>query len=208
MKTKNNIFYLLVIGIVTLSCSQNKTNGQQIEQNETIQIQRNFGEELYNKEFLKYANPNKLDSLKYELIHSFDIYNEEIFRLVHIDAEEVAEFNFDFFLPNLNNVLEKRNFKLKIEKSNDYQETHNVVINNEEVNLYTHYDLDNYLFWDTASRNFFIRVNELLEKHNIDENFFLLYGGNDLHAILLTSKQFEIISENYRNNPKEKPYLP
>lgn len=205
----NRFFCLLVIiGISVVGCLQNKPNGQPIEENETIKVQRNFGEELYKKEFLKYANQSNLDSLKYELINSFDIYNEEIFRLVHIDAEEVAEFNFVFSLKNLNEVLQKRNFGLQIEKSKDYQETYNISINNEEVNLYTHYDLENNLFWDTAPRNFFIKVNELLEKQNIDEKFFLLYGGNDLHAILLTPKQFEIISENYRNNPKEKPYLP
>jgi hypothetical protein len=42
--------------------------------------------------------------------------------------------------------------------------------------------------------------------HNQSE--YTLYGGNDLHAILLTEKQLSIIAEYYKNEPKEIPYKP
>jgi hypothetical protein len=36
----------------------------------------------------------------------------------------------------------------------------------------------------------------------------LLYGGNDLGALLLDEKQFEIIKERYKENIGDIPYLP
>ena len=54
---------------------------------------------LIDKGFLKYADSSKVDSLKTQLISSFDIYEDENFKIAHIDAEELAEFSFDFFLP-------------------------------------------------------------------------------------------------------------
>jgi len=50
--------------------------------------------------------------------------------------------------------------------------------------------------------------SRLLKAKNINEQFYLLYGGNDLHTLLLTNKQFSIISEYYINNDKQRPYKP
>ena len=69
-------------------------------------------------------------------------------------------------------------------------------------------ELDNKTFWDTAPRNFFKKVNQILKAKNIDEQFYLLYGWNDLHTMLLTDKQFSIISDYYKDNEKERPYKP
>ena len=78
----------------------------------------------------------------------------------------------------------------------------------DTTQLYTQKDLDNNTFWDTAPRNFFRKVNEILKAKNSDEQFYLLYGGNDLHAMLLTDKQFSIITDYYKGNTKESPYKP
>jgi len=167
-----------------------------------------YATELIDNDFLKYVDSSKKDSLKTELKKSFDIYDEDNFKIIHIDAEELAEFSFDFFLPQLNNMLEKRNVNLTVKTANDYENSNNIIINGEKLNLYTKKELDNQTFWDTAPRNFFKKVNELLKAKNSDEQFYLLYGGNDLHTLLLTDKQFSIISEYYKNNEKEKPYKP
>lgn len=90
----------------------------------------------------------------------------------------------------------------------DYAKTQNIIINGEKLNLYTNKELDNLTFWDIAQRSFFKKLNELLKSKNIDEQFYLLYSGNDLHTLLLTNKQFSIISEYYKDNEKEKPYKP
>ncbi|MFT4073467.1 MAG: hypothetical protein QM654_16270 [Dysgonamonadaceae bacterium] len=169
---------------------------------------RSFATELIDNDFLKYADSSKIDGLKAQLKDSFDIYDEDNFRITPIDAEELAEFNFDFFVPKLNNLLEKRNTSLTVEKANDYERMNNILINGAKIKLYTKEEIDNLSFWDTAPRNFFKKVNEILKTKNINEQFYLLYGGNDLHTFLLTDKQFAIISEYYKDNNKEKPYKP
>jgi hypothetical protein len=171
-------------------------------------INKELGERLIENNFLGFADSSKYDSLKYNLIQSFEIYDENIFKLVHIDAEELAEFNFDFFIPALNTILKKRNFKLSVLIANDYEKTYNIHINGVKIKLYTDEELRNKTFWDTGPRNFFKKVNELLYNKGMNEKFYLLYGGNDLQAILLTLNQFKIIEEKYKSNKNEIPYLP
>ena len=48
----------------------------------------------------------------------------------------------------------------------------------------------------------------MLKAKNSDEQFYLLYGGNDLHTLLLTDKEFSIIADYYKDNDKEKVYKP
>jgi hypothetical protein len=199
--------FLFITTIFILSCSDKK-DSYNAPLTETVLNNRNFGEELYQNGFLKYSDTLKLDSLKHNLIKEFDIYNEDLFRLIHVDAEELAEFSFDFFLPNLNKVLNKRDFEINIRKSDQIEFNKTIYINDEEVILYSQYDLENDTFWDVAPRRFFSKINQLLKEQKINEKFFLLYGGNDLHVILLTEKQFKIICEKYYYNKKEMPYLP
>ena len=71
---------------------------------------KNYATELIENGFLKYADSSKVDSLEIQLTNSFDIYDDDNFKIAHIDAEELAEFSFDFFLPTLNKILAKRNF--------------------------------------------------------------------------------------------------
>lgn len=169
---------------------------------------RSYATELIDNGFLKYADSSRVDSLKTQLTNSFDIYNEDNFKIAHIDAEELAEFNFDFFLPAINKILAKRDFKLSVQKLNDKDNSFDAVLNGDTIQLYTQNELDNNTFWDTAPRNFFRKVNELLKAKNYNEQFYLLYGGNDLHTLLLTDKEFSIISHYYKDNDKERPYKP
>ncbi len=167
-----------------------------------------YGNELIEKDFLKYANPLKINTLEKQLKTSFDIYDREIYRFAHIDAEELAEFNFKMFLPQLQEILEKRNITLSVEETEDYQETNNIIVNGEVINLHSKQDLENMTFWDSAPKNFFRKINKILDTEHSNEQFYLLYAGNDLSVLLLTNKQFEIIRDKYKNNPIEIPYLP
>lgn len=169
---------------------------------------RNYATELIDNGFLKYADSSKVDSLKIQLTNSFDIYEEENFKIAHIDAEELAEFSFDFFLPNLNKILAKRDFNLSAQKLNDNDKSFDVLLNGDTIQLYTQNELNNNAFWDTAPRNFFRKVNDLLKAKNCNEQFYLLYGGNDLHTLLLTDNEFSIISDYYKDDNKERPYKP
>lgn len=169
---------------------------------------RNYATELINNGFLKYADSSMVESLKAQLTNSFDIYEDKNYKIAHIDAEELAEFNFDFFVLALNKILAKRSFRVSAQKLNDNDKSFNVLINGDKVQLYTQSDLNDNTFWDKAPRNFFRKVNELLKAEKIDEQFYLLYGGNDLHTLLLTDMEFSIISDYYKDNNKEKPYKP
>lgn len=200
---------LLIFFIFLVSCNQKAQT--QNSSKPTVNMQKRdsiYGEKLIENYFLKYADNSKIDSLKIQLKNSFDIYDENNFKFAHIDAEELAEFNFGFFLPQLNKMLARRNVNLVVKTANDYDTTNDIVINEEKLNLYTKKELDNQTFWDTAPRNFFKKVNELLKAKNSDEQFYLLYGGNDLQTLLLTDKQYLIILEYYKDNEKEKPYKP
>jgi len=196
---------LLFYSILLISCNQNaQTQHANMLKSDKVK----YATELIDNGFLKYADSSKVDSLKTQLIDSFDIYEDENFKIAHIDAEELAEFSFDFFLPNLNSILVKRNIKLSAQKLNEKDNSFDVLINGETIQLYTQSELDKNTFWDTAPRNFFKKVNQILKAKNVDDQFYLLYGGNDLHTMLLTDKQFSIISDYYKDNEKERPYKP
>ena len=200
MKQLSLLFYIIIL----VSCNQNgQTQNDNLHKSDNI-----YATELINNDFLKYVDSSKYDSLKTKIKKSFDIYDEDNFKIAHIDAEELSEFRFDFFLPQLNKMLEKRNVNLTVKTAIDYEKTNDIIINGEKLNLYTKKELDNVTFWDAAPRNFFKKVNKILKAKNVDEQFYLLYGDNDLHALLLTDKQFSIISEYYKGNEKEKPYKP
>lgn len=200
---------ILFFSIFLVSCNQKAQTKNSSKPNVNMQKSDSiYGAKLIDSEFLKYADNSKIDSLKAQLISNFDIYDDDNLKTAHIDAEELAEFSFDFFLPQLNKILEKRNVSLTVKSAVDHEITNDIIINGEKLNLYTKKELDNQTFWDTAPRNFFKKINEILKTQNIEEQFYLLYGGNDLQTILLTDKQFSIISEYYKGNEKEKPYKP
>lgn len=168
----------------------------------------NYGTQLYDHGFLKYADPTKLDTLKTALIDSFDIYEDDNNKIVHIDAEELAECSFEFFMTDLNRILKKRGFELNVRTADNYEATCNILINGNSIQLYREAELADHTFWESAPSNFFKEINRQLSAAKISESFYLLYGGNDLHAMLLTESQYEIIAEKYSGNSKECPYAP
>ena len=194
-----------IIVLLFLSCTENRTtkNNQAQEINDST-----LGDSLIMADFLMYADSLKIDTLTDQVRKSFDIYDERNNKILHVDAEELAEFQFSFFLPRLNLILNKRNFNLDVKTDDNYESSNEVFLNGEKIQLYTKDELENSDFWDIASRTFFKKLNDLLKRENINESFFLLYNGNDLHALLLTDKQFTIIADKYKNEPKEIPYRP
>jgi hypothetical protein len=194
-----------IIILLCFSCSRDKTTADnQAHQTYDSTLANN----LIMADFLTYADSLKIDSLTDQVKKSFDIYDERNNKILHVDAEELAEFQFDFFLPRLNVILNKRNFNLEVKTADNYETSNEVFLNGEKIQLYTKAELENSDFWDKASRTFFKKLNELLKKKSINESFFLLYNGNDLHALLLTDRQFNIIADKLKNEPKEIPYRP
>ena len=150
------------------------------------------------------ANETKTNPVSAE--SKFDFYSDSV--LTHIDAEELCEFSFDFFLPQLNQKLVGKDLKLDVQTASDYESSFEIVINGRLFKLYKNEELSNGKFWDSGPRNFFSIVNEILRDKNIDEQFYLLYGGNDLHAVFLTEQQFELMSKINKDDENEIPYLP
>ncbi|KZE78876.1 hypothetical protein AV926_01000 [Myroides marinus] len=206
---ENKYWYGLLVFIV-LSFIMRRISRGSSNKIDTLSIERNIrlGKELVASGYLDYATPEDKDSLETEIITSFDIYDDEINKYIHIDAESLAEYNFDFFLPRLNEVLDKRGVKIEIELPTDYEQTNDIVVNNGRIKLYTQYDLKHNLIWETAASNFFERVNEILKSKGLNEQFYLLYEGNDLATLLLTNEQYRIIALYYKGNENEIPYLP
>lgn len=196
----------LVILLFSLSCcsqEKTKTNEHQTQNDDQL-----FGNELIDNDFLLFADSSLLDSLASQIKNSFYIYDESNNKILHLDAEALAEFHFDFFLPQLKVMLGKRNFRLDVRTAEHYETSNEILINGQRIRLYTKDEMENKDFWDLASRRFFRGLNEQLARQDMKESFFLLYQGNDLHAFLLTDKQQSIIAERYRAEPKEIPYKP
>lgn len=193
-----NRFFVIFIFLSFFSFSQKKD----------IAKNKVFGERLIANNFLEFADADKMDSLRAEVVDSFNIYNAHNHRIAAIDAEELAELNFDFFIPELNKILAKRKYHLEVKIQEDFESSFEIVINNEKIKLFTKNELEDYSFWDTAPRNFFKKVNKLLVDNGIKEQFYLLYSGNDLNTMLLTDLQAKIISEYYNFKQSEIPYLP
>lgn len=196
----------MVLSLV--SCNQNQiVSKEQVTKKEEI-LDKKFGKQLIDSQYLKYAEQSKIDSLQFGIINSFNIYEEDTNKYALVDEENIAEFTFDAFMPQIKKMLVKRNVKIDVEVSKDYEKTLNVLINGEKVKLYSQEDLKNKNFWDIATRNFFKKLNEILKQNACKEKFYLLYGGNDLGTFLLDEKQFEIIKERYKGNSGDIPYLP
>lgn len=196
---------LIFLFVFLINCSQERKN--QTDE-KLISNSLTYGTQLIESGFLKFADTVKHDALRTGLLHSFDIYGEDSNKIVHVDAEALAEFNVEFFLPRLNKILEKRMFTLNVQPADDYGNTNDIFINEERIKLYTKEEFENGSFWDAASRNFFKEVNKQLSREKIQESFYLLYEGNDLHVLLLTENQYKIIADKYKNDAKEIPYVP
>lgn len=168
----------------------------------------NYGKELIKENFLKYTDVDKITKLEKELNIDFQtIYADEIYRFVQIDAEELAEFNFSF-VNQINKVLKKRDFSISVEKDKNHHQNYTIYLNSGKIILYDASDMKDFSFWDKASHRFFSKLNQLLQSKKIEEQFYLMYEGNDLSALLLTENQYKIIVKAYKKFPKDTPYLP
>ena len=105
-------------------------------------------------------------------------------------------------------MLERREFKLNVKISDDYGSSNDVVINGKRIRLYTKEELENGIFGNRLQRISFKEINKQMNSQKVSESFYLLYGGNDLHVLLLTTSQHKIITEKYKGETGEIPYLP
>jgi hypothetical protein len=196
--------YLIILTLILGACNIRHDN-KAISQTKN---QDSFVNELINTDFLQFTDSSKIDSVRQSFLKDGYIFSFEINRYLHIDAEELAEGSFDFFKTDLTNILKKRGLEIPFSTTENFEKLHEVKINNETFTLFDDKNLADYSFWDIAPRRFFEKINQELEKSKSQERFYLIYGGNDLGAILLTEKQFNIIAKINEGNTKEIPYKP
>lgn len=203
---KKLIAILVVLGLV--SCNQNQTVSKERLTKNEVNLDKKFGKQLIDSQYLKYAEVSKIDSLQYGILNSFNIYEEDTNKYALIDEENIAEFTFDSFMPQIEKMLQKRKIEIKVEVPKDYVKTYSVIINSEVLKLYFDENQKEKSLIENSTSIFFKKLNEILKKNSSNEKFYLLYGGNDLGAFLLDEKQYEIIKERYRESDNEIPYLP
>jgi hypothetical protein len=204
MKKINTLRHLIILILVLFSCSpgeEHKVISQTKNQDFIIN-------ELVKVDFLEYADSSIVDSVRQAFIKDGNIFRPEINRYLHIDAEELAEGNFDFFKTELTKILNKRGLEITFSTTENFEKLHEVKINNEKFILFDTKNIADYSMWEIAPRRFFEKINQVLQKSKSQEQFYLIYSGNDLGTLLLTEEQFKIISKINEDNPKEIPYKP
>ena len=198
------IKYIIILILLVSSCNK-KYDKQIISKNKNID---SLFIELVNNDFLQFVDSNKIESIKQKFIKEQYTFSPEIYRYLNIDAEELAEGSFNFFSTELTNIIKKRGLELSFSTTENFEKLHEVKINNDKFILFDDIHLDDYSFWDEAPRRFFRKINKELEKNEIVEQFYLIYSGNDLGAVLLTKKQHSLIAIINEGNKYEIPYKP
>lgn len=195
---------LLLLTLLFLGC-QGRIENRNTDKKSSAE---NLTVDLIKEGILNFTDPLKLDSIKLAFPQSLDIYSPDVFRFVHIDAEELSEGSFEFFTSGLFKLLEKRGIEILINKAENFDMSNEVIINSRRFKLFEQQNLSDKTYADIAPRRFFKAINEVLSERKLNERFYLLYGWNDLGAILLTEKQFEILKEIYKGKTNEIPYEP
>ena len=161
---KKLIAIFVVLSLV--SCNQNQiVYKEQVTKKEEI-LDKKFGKQLIDTQYLKYAEPSKIDSLKYGIMNSFNIYEEDTNKYALVDEENIAEFTFDAFMPQIEKMLEKRNTTIDVEVPKDYEKTYSVIINNEALKLYIDENQKEKSLIENSTSIFFKKLNEILKKSN------------------------------------------
>jgi hypothetical protein len=174
-----------------------------------------FVKQLDELGYFKYANKADIDSLKENFIKEFDptaeltsIWDDNThlpndFRYYFCDGEEVyEEGGIIRLLKDLKPVFHKMNFKCDI--TNHFEEwdeknkwlNHKITINGSEYII-----LKNFKDYGWGEAPFRIAqiLNIELKKQKIDEQIYLVNGGNDGRLALLSNAQFELIDKIYKD---------
>jgi hypothetical protein len=201
---KNIILILFMLTMISCHKKSENEMSQNIEVVKPEMTDKEFIEKLIKADFFKYAEA----TIDINQIDSLNVYDEKSNKFVRIDAEELAEFSFDNFVPQLTRILDKRGIKLLVKKTENTEKINEINVNGENIILYTKEEMQNDIFWNSASVNFFRKLNKLLEEKKSKERFYLVYEGNDLSTFLLTNSQYGIFIERYKSEINEIPRNP
>jgi hypothetical protein len=221
MKMTTTIITTLVIAIIAgLWFFKAKGQANQTEQQEKLTTYNKDEAEKFVKQldelgYFKYADNSDLDSLKTTFINEFDptaeltsIWDDNThlpkdFRYYFCDGEEVYEQGGIIGLLNdLKPVFNKMNFKCEITKHfEEWDEknkwlNHKISINGTEYIIFKNFKDYG---WGEAPFRIAQILNMELTKQNIDEQIYLVNGGNDGRLALLSKEQYKLIFKTYKD---------
>lgn len=174
-----------------------------------------FVKQLNDLNYFKYADFDQLDSLKEifidqynpesELPFAIDDYNNlpMDYRYYYCDSETIFEHEgVKNLIEELRQVFRKMNFKCvitnHIEEWDEEKEwlNHSLTINGSNYIIFKNYeDYD----WDAAVFRIAEILNIELKKQNIDEQIYLINGGNDCKLAILSKDQYKLIYDTFKD---------
>lgn len=219
MKIKKGIESFLVAIIAGLCFFYSEVQAQQNE-NEAIGYDKYeakiFVQQLDELGYFKYADEADIDSLKSTMINEFNpkghftsIWYDDSntlndFRYYGCDGEQIFEQDgIISLIKDLEPVFDKMNFKCVV--TNHVEEwdykydwlNHKITINGTEYIIFRNFKGYG---WVEAPFRIAQILNTELQKQNIDEQIYLIYGGNDGSCALLSYAQYQLIYKIFKNS--------
>lgn len=195
--------------------SKKMTQQENTSSNNKEEVEK-FVTQLEELGYFKYADNSDLDSLKANFIKEFEptaeltsIWDDNSnlpkdYRYYFCDGEAIYEQGGIIeLLKELSIVFEKMNFKCNI--TNHLEEwdekdkwlNHKLTINGTEYIIFKNFKDYG---WGEATFRIAQILNKEFTKQNIDEQIYLVNGGNDCRLALLTKEQYELIYKTYKDN--------
>lgn len=212
------IISIVVIVITGLRLFKSDGKSKPIQEKETVH-KKNDAEKFVNQlekyGYFKYAEKSDSAILKASFIQEFDPNSELIsswdddtnlpkdFRYYFCDGEEIFEQDGIIgLLKDLKPVFEKMNFKCEVtnhsEEWDDKKKwlNHKITINGSEYHIFKNFaDYG----WGEAPFRLAQILNIELQKQKIDEQIYLVNGGNDGRLVVLTKPQHDLIYKTYKD---------
>ncbi|QEE48227.1 hypothetical protein FUA48_01135 [Flavobacterium alkalisoli] len=181
---------------------------------------KKFVEKLDELGYFKYADKKDKDSLKQELITSFNPNNELVtlwdeesgapldYRYYFCDGETLFEQGgFTEILSELQPTFQKIGLEITVTEHQEEWDTenewlnHSITINNQKYTIFKNFKDYG---WGEATQRLVDIINDQLSKQQKEDRLYPVSGGNDGRLIFLSYKQYKYIYSIYKN-PEWKP---
>ncbi len=163
-------------------------------------------ETLESLGFYQYVAPEQIDDLKQEALATGYIFGwEGTARDYEADAENLAEGGVHEFLAKIAPFLTTQGVQIDSIEEHFRDTGYRITINGREYELYSGAELASANIWELTTTRAFGIVNTLLREAGSSERVFVLYGGNDLHAVFLTTEMYEVLRRAAVLPPQEMP---
>lgn len=212
------IISIVVIVIIGLRLFKSDGKSNPIQEKVTVH-KKNEAEKFVNQldqyGYFKYAEKSNRAILKAAFIQEFDPNSELIsswdddtnlpkdFRYYFCDGEEIYEQGGIIgLLKDLKPVFEKMNFKCEVTNHSEEWDdknkwlNHKITINGSEYHIFKNFTEYG---WGEAPFRMAQILNIELQKQKIEEQIYLVNGGNDGRLVILTKPQYDLIYKTYKD---------